>query len=119
VPRPERDDDDTMIDKLTTPAALSALVKIGVPAVIALGLVWFLAYRVQTWQDRADTMMQSHQTTTGALLESTRQIGETVKAIEGEHSSASQRLELLLRQVCINGARTEQQRGNCFFPQTR
>ena len=75
----------------------------GVPAVVALFLVWFVTTKVDGSLNRIETFQQAHSI----------DMQYSIKANE-ELKSQFYITNKLLQQICVNQARTEDQRNRCF-----
>lgn len=83
-------------------AAIEAAVRLGVPAVIALGLVWLLGMSLQTKMERtADSV---------AALD--KRMGELVAHLNAD-SAQSWRLIAISQRICINTSKSDQDRISC------
>lgn len=75
----------------------------GVPAVVALFLVWFMTTKVDSSLSRIEQFQQSHSI----------DMQYSIKANE-DLKSQMYITNRILQQICANQARTEEQRNRCF-----
>lgn len=81
------------------PAWLQASYRLGVPAVLALGLVYFLAQHVDD---------EMH-----ALTESLDRHVDQMQSDRAAAQLSEARMQHLFRQICLNTAETDAQRAGC------
>ena len=79
------------------------ILQVGVPATLAIFLVWMLAQRVDGSLSRIENNLNAHQL----------DMQYTIKANE-EVKSQLYKTNQILTQICANQARTEDQRNRCF-----
>lgn len=83
-----------------------AVAKVGVPAVIALFLVWRLSNGFELLGDELKLRAADH-------VQIGRQL-ESVANITGQNDMAQQQILYVLQTLCVNQARTDGQRGDCL-----
>lgn len=84
------------------PGWIKAAATLGVPSVIALVLVWFMAARLDS---RVDTIAETLNSHVGSM-----------QSVQLAEDAREQRLLRVIRQVCFNTAQTEAQRAACQTP---
>lgn len=87
------------------PWYIKFLYTFGIPATLAIYLVWFMVNRVDTNLDKINNTLAFHQVEMSANLKQT------------EETKAQLLLtNLLLQRICVNTAVNQQARNNCFGP---
>ena len=88
-----------------SPWWVRAIVTVGVPSVLALGLAWWLTTRVDARLENIQINMHSHQLDTAYIIKRNDEQNIQLRA-----------LIILTQQVCVNTSRTEEARNNCWNP---
>lgn len=88
-----------------TPWYVKFLYTFGIPATLAIYLVWFMANRVDTSLEHITSTLIAHQSEMSISL---RQTEETKQQLLLTN--------LLLQRICVNTASNQQARSNCFGP---
>lgn len=89
------------------PWQVKAVGYIGIPGVIAIGLVYILAHEVRTWQEDTSKVLTTHiETTNNAINNSHAESREMVEALRMMQRS--------LDRVCVNTARGTSAIENCL-----
>lgn len=83
-----------------SPWYISAILRVGVPSAIALFLIWFLTSEVKSDISVIKEAVKIH---AEAAIHSAEGIREQ-----------NERLTYILQRICINGARTTEDRNNCL-----
>lgn len=87
------------------------IAKIGVPAVIALYLVYRLSNGLDSVADELRLRAQEHISQNANI--------DSIKQITGQSDMAQQQILYVLQTLCVNGARTDSQRADCLRTGTR
>jgi hypothetical protein len=86
------------------------LLQIGVPAAIALYLVYSLNNKIVGTLDEMAQSMKMH-------AQTTQQVLQQMQDTDGEQLRREQQMIDVLRQQCINNAEGPKQRESCFYPE--
>lgn len=108
--RRRQDAADAGADLKDAPWPVRAVAILGGMTVIACFLVWFLSDTVTKGLERID----ANTAPIGQHIEQSRQLGETLKAIEADHRDSNRRIERYMQLDCLHGSRSEAERNICM-----
>lgn len=92
------------------PWPVRAIVVLGTTAAIACYLVWLLGEDVKGYQTRTEPMITQH---VESSKEANHEIIETLRILNDTNQKSSRRLERLLQQLCIQGAKSRDEQRQC------
>ncbi len=90
-----------------TPWWIGAIYKLGIPAAIALFLIWFVVATVIPNIQFIKENLVLH-------ANSSSQVGQDLRDQNIRLSQQNERLMRVLQQICINSAKNNQERNGCF-----
>ncbi len=106
--RMNEDDDDMDLSKWS-----SLIIKVGFPVVVAGLLTWFLIFTVNNQLSSIKDAVDSHSTESQELKNAVDGLKNSVDANTNASKAEQVRTNLILQQVCINGA-AARDRLNCL-----
>lgn len=99
--------EDRRGDESGLPWQIRSIIALGVPAAIALFLVWFVAAKQGEALPRIEQKIDGH-------IEATKGLADAIKSnSDGQHQH-SERIEGYMRLLCVNSAKNTAERNTCL-----
>lgn len=99
--------DENEVSTIGMPWQIRAVALIGVPCALLCFLVWSLQVDVKGSQARQEQKLDTH------ILAAEKTM-LTLESVEKDHKESGMRLEVYMRLLCVNGAKTKEQVATCL-----